>query len=93
MDEERVERLAALAQQLDGLASHTAWPILRDEVEGRMRKDMLRFASPTAPDVREFDWKRGFWAGALYVLNIPENAQDTFEQALKRAEAIGGGSE
>lgn len=90
MDEERTERLAVLAAQLDALKSHPSWLVLRSEIEKRMRKDMLRFASPAGPDLREFDWKRGFWAGALYVLNVPENAAETFEQAVKRATELEG---
>lgn len=90
VDEERRDELAALAAQLDALRSNPSWPILRAEVEKRMRLDMLRFASPALVDPREFDWKRGFWAGALYVLAVPENAKSTFEQAVKQAIQVEG---
>lgn len=88
MDEAKREQLAFTAQQLAHLPKHESWLVLRAEVENRLRRDMLSLTSGREVPQYEFDWKRGFWAGALYVLNIPEHAEDTLEQALERAQAL-----
>ena len=37
-------------------------------------------------DEKKLAYERGFWQGAMHVLNRPENAEELFTKALKRLE-------
>jgi hypothetical protein len=41
--------------------------------------------SGEAVDQRKLDFLRGYWAGAEYLIANPEQAESTFESALKQA--------
>lgn len=44
-------------------------------------------------DQRQLDFSRGFWAGVDYLIANPENAEKTFEIAMKRAQVLDEGSD
>jgi hypothetical protein len=49
--------------------------------------------SGEAVDQRKLDFLRGWWAGCDYVIANPENAEATFDAAMKQAQAYDEGND
>ena len=78
---------------LGELKKHHAWPVLktlfenkREKYEQHITKRVM--AGDGLPD--DFDYKRGFFAGAAFILAHPENAESVFNNALAKAERLKG---
>lgn len=94
MDErERRERKLAIlsqrAQALGALKAHPSWGALRDVFKGKRRRYFenvtSRLMGGTVIDQRELDFQRGFYAGAQWLLDNVENAEEEFEKAMQQA--------
>lgn len=89
-DEVRVK--GDLARELSKLRDHPSWETLRSEYEKVRREEeerLLRKLTASginaAPiDQREIDYRRGFWAGAQWLLDNPDLADAALAAALKR---------
>ena len=55
----------------------------RDKMVGLLSKSIL---GGKAVDQRVLDYERGFWDGAMSVVNRPDNAEVELNAALKRLE-------
>lgn len=76
----------------DGLREHVGWRRLLNKV-GADRDGFLigvakRLMAGFVVDQREIDFHRGFYEGALFVLEMPEKAEENLEAAARRAYAM-----
>lgn len=88
----RVRELVAEVQALDGLREHAGWKALlkkaQADAENFMSSVARRLMAGVAIDQREIDFKRGYLAGALDVIERPERAMEGLEVAARAAYAI-----
>ena len=92
MDAEKLKAVGYRAQELGKLKEHPSWAVLRQVVEAKYERwrnnKMKRLLAGAEFDQRDFDYQRGFWAGALYVLDNPEKAEDSLKAALRKATSM-----
>ena len=89
-----IKELGDKAQDLSKLKDHPSWEVLRSEFEAKRLKYMDRLAArlmrgglnANPLDQREIDYQRGFFDGAQWILDNPEFAESSLENALKRME-------
>ena len=89
MDAEKLKVVGYRAQELGKLKDHASWPVLRQVVDAkldRVQQSLLkRLMAGTSADQREIDRLIGFRAGALWVLDNPDKAEDSLNAALRKA--------
>lgn len=91
MDAERLKVLGARAQELGKLKEHESWSALRTEFDRKKDKHTRRLVKlvmareTAAITQREIDYVSGFWAGAEWILDNPDCAEDALVAALKKA--------
>lgn len=93
-DTAKVQQIAEKAQMLGELKKHPGWSLLREifnkkqktYFESLARKIMSGSIDAPTLDQRELDYQRGFWAGARWILDNPEQAERSLETALKRVQ-------
>lgn len=87
--EERTEVLRDRARRLGAIKDNAGWLELRAEYE-RKRERWIKshLLSPMSIDLRELDFKRGFWAGCQWLLDNPEMAEKSLQEALSRADRV-----
>lgn len=101
MDADRARRLTELeqrARRLGELKEHPSWLLLREIFEAKrqrsfavLMKQLMNGGAQAPPlDQRTLDFERGFWAGANWILENPEQAEKTLQSALNRAERLEG---
>ena len=82
------------AQKLGELKRHPNWSVLSDIVEGRYQKYyhswLRQLMQGRALDQREIDYKTGFVDGARWIVKNVENAEDQFDNALRKARRLEG---
>lgn len=89
-----MQQIAEQAQTLSELKKHPSWRLLRQIFERKQTKyfdalasRLMRGGIDSPPlDQRELDYQRGFWAGARWILDNPEQAERSLELALKRVQ-------
>lgn len=90
LPDERLLRKAENAQALGPLAQDERFLRLKEVVTKKRDKTVEAVARAILAgvpfDQRRIDYERGYWDGAMHVLNRPENAVNEFEKALKRLE-------
>lgn len=71
------------------LVSHPGYAVLVAEIEAARERYFTNFAkglttSPNPVDQREVDYKRGYWAGAIWALKtFPKMTEKDFEAFLE----------
>jgi hypothetical protein len=92
MDSERLKEIGYRAAELAKLKDHEAWTVLRQVLETKkerwQRGLTKRLIAGEIVDQRDLDYQRGFWAGAFYVLDNPEKAEDSLKAALRKATSM-----
>lgn len=91
MDKNKLAEIGKQAERLGELKQHPSWRLLTDIFEAkRLRyfESVTKHAIQSGKLPDDFDYKRGFFAGAAYILAHPENAESMFEAALKKAERL-----
>lgn len=78
-------------EQISVLTKHPAYEILIEELEAARERYYSNFAaglasSPQPIDQREVDYKRGYWAGAIYALKtFPKLTTKDFDKFIAAA--------
>jgi hypothetical protein len=87
----RLQEKAANAQEIAKLKDSGSFQYLklvvekkRDLVAGTLVRALL---AGTEINQRRLDYERGYWDGAMHIVNRPENAEAELVKALKRLEA------
>jgi fatty-acid desaturase len=96
VDAAKLKAIGDRAQELGKLKQHPSWPALRATVQGKYDKWVAQFTRDHLAagferdpvDQRHLDYQRGFWAGAFYLLDHPEKAEETLRMALRKATSI-----
>lgn len=96
MNEASLQVIADRARRLGSIKQHPAWPELREELGRKKARTQKSFQARhftsshlAAPvDQREIDFLNGFFAGAEWILDNPEQAEDTLKAALRKSEAL-----
>lgn len=87
-----LRELGDRAQALTKLTAHPSWDVLRLELDRVRSLYMSRLVrrmtsggiKGPAIDQRELDYQRGFFSGAEWILQNPEKAEASLEEALQR---------
>lgn len=82
-----VARAVNEVRMLDGLREHVGWRQLRKRVDAQKEDFVLSLARRLMSNVeaaslqREIDFKRGYFKGAIDVIERPEKAEENLERA------------
>lgn len=87
--EDKIKVLGDRALGLGSIREHRGWKALREEFERKKERHVKTFTSNciTGADPvnqREVDMMRGFWAGCQWLLDNPEQAEETLDRALRK---------
>lgn len=92
LDPEKLAALAARAERLGRIKDHPSWHELRALFEERREKHYAsltsRLLAGAEIDQRQIDRTAGFFRGAEWILNNPDQAQDSLKRALEKAERL-----
>lgn len=91
MDKAKIHQIADRAEKLGELKRHPGWELLTSIFEKKKDayfKYVTANLMQTGNVPEDFEYRRGFFAGATYILSHPENAETTFETALKKADRL-----
>lgn len=94
ISDEKKKVLGDRARVLGKLKEHPSWEELRSEFERKRERHEKRVAGliiarAEAPIVqREIDYIAGFWAGAKWLLDTPDMAEESLKKALVKAERL-----
>lgn len=92
MNADKLKQIGLVAGELGKLKQHDSWPTLRRVVEAKYDRwktgTMKRLLAGSEFEQRDFDYQRGFWAGAFYVLDNPDKAEDSLNAALRKATTL-----
>lgn len=85
----RVQRIVQDAHLFDGLREHAGWRRLLELVQGDKSRFLgniaRRLMSGQEVSQREIDFHRGFYAGAQWIIERPEEAEANLEKAARWA--------
>ena len=90
LNPERLALLAERAERLGQIKDHPSWPELRALFEERRDKHYRNLTrqllAGTAMDQRLIDRTAGFFHGAEWILDHPDQAEQSLKRALEKAE-------
>lgn len=88
-DKPHVRRVIEDVKLFDGLTEQVGWKRLAEIVKGERERFFAsiasRIASGKVVDQREIDYKRGFYEGARWIIDTPEQAEASLEAAAREA--------
>lgn len=88
--EERIQRQRERAQHLIAIREFPSYPVLKEIVEQRVKRDMMKFIGTPVLSQQEIDFGRGFMFGLQTVIEIVENGEKQLEAAVRQAQALEG---
>lgn len=87
-----VRRVVEDVKLFDGLKEHAGWRRLAERIRADRDRFLaslsLRLMNGEVVSQREIDYKRGFYAGAEYVIETPAEAEASLEAAAREAWAL-----
>lgn len=88
-DNPAVKKIVDDAHLFDGLREHPGWRRLAEKIRSHEKRWMdsitQRLLRGETVDQQEIKYRLGFYEGARYVIETPENAEAALEQAADRA--------
>ena len=91
-DPEKLARITERAARLGQLKEHPSWAELRALFEERRAKHYesltRQLLAGAEIDQRHVDRTAGFFKGAEWILNNPDQAEDSLQRALEKAERL-----
>lgn len=86
--EEKIRAQRERAQNLIAIKESSSYPVLKEIVEAKIRREMRTFISTPAVSQQELDYGRGLLAGMQAVLDVVEKGEQQLELAIKQAHLL-----
>lgn len=86
--EEKVEALRERSQHLIALRESPSYPVLREIIDGKVRREVDRFIETPVVSQQELDYGRGFLNGIRLCLMVIEKGEQEFEKAVQQARVL-----
>lgn len=88
-DDPKVRKVVEDVRLFDGLMEHAGWQRLAQIVRGERDRFLTSLTSALwrgeVVDQRQLDYTRGFYEGARWLIETPEQAEASLEQAASKA--------